>query len=144
MTSSRPVPVPDDGSAPFWAATAAGRFELARCSRCGEISHPPGPVCPRCHHTDPAYTFAPVAPRGVVCSWTVVRQAFLPGFDDDLPFVLADVALDLDTQDAGDVRLIGRLLDGPDAPLQIGDAVDVVFEPIADGVAVPAFRLTSR
>ena len=48
-----------------WAATAAGRLELARCSRCGEISHPPGPVCPRCHHTDPAYTFEPVAQRGV-------------------------------------------------------------------------------
>jgi uncharacterized OB-fold protein len=130
--------VPDDVSAPFWAATAAGRLELARCSRCGEISHPPGPVCPRCHHTDPAYTFEPVAPRGVVCSWTVVRQAFLPGFDDGLPFVLADVALDVGTG-SGDVRLIGRLLDGPDARPQIGDAVDVVFEPIADGVAVPAF-----
>jgi uncharacterized OB-fold protein len=74
---------------------------------------------------------------GTLCSWTVVRQSFLPGFDADLPFVLADVAID----GADDVRLIGRLVDGPDASLHLGDRVVVTFEQIADGVAVPAFEL---
>ena len=37
--------------------------------------------------------FAPVSGRGTVRSWTVVRESFLPGFDDDLPFVLVDVEL---------------------------------------------------
>jgi uncharacterized OB-fold protein len=77
---------------------------------------------------------------GTVRSWTVLRQAFLPGFDADLPIVLADVAID----DLDDVRLIGRLVDGPDAPLRLGDRVDVVFERPADGVAIPAFELAVR
>ena len=40
-----------------------------------------------------------------------MRQSFLPGFDDDLPFVLVDVEL----EEQADLRMIGRLLDGPDA-----------------------------
>ena len=137
---TRPVPVPDDTSAPFWDAAAAGVLVLARCSRCEAFSHPPGPVCPQCHRSDPAFTFEPVATTGVVRSWTVVRQSFLPGFDAELPFVLVDVAIDgLD-----DVRLIGRLVDGPAATLHIGASVDVVFDALADGVSVPAFALAAR
>ncbi len=43
-----------------------------------------------------------------------MHQSFLPGFDDLLPFVLVDVELD----EQADLRTIGRLLDGPDAPLR--------------------------
>ena len=134
----RPVPVADDESAPYWSAAAEGRLVLARCSRCGSFAHPPGPVCPQCHHTDPAPEFEAVATSGVIRSWTVIRQSFLPGFD--VPYVLADVALDgLD-----DLRLIGRLLDGPEVPLQVGDQVTLAFEHLDGGVAVPAFALAGR
>ena len=74
------------------------------------FTHPPEPVCPHCHHTDPRFAFELVAGHGVIRSWTVIRRSFLPGFDDDLPFVLVDVALD----GHDDLRLIGRLLDGPE------------------------------
>jgi uncharacterized OB-fold protein len=133
----RPVPVPDDGSAPYWRAAADGVLVLARCSRCGAVAHPPEPVCPNCHHTDPQFAFEPVSGRGVIRSWTVIRRSFLPGFDDDLPFVLVDVALD----GHDDLRLIGRLLDGPQTPLSVGAAVAVAFENLDPGVAVPAFAL---
>lgn len=137
MTPARPVPVPDEESAPYWQAAADGVLALARCSRCGAFAHPPAPVCPHCHHADPGFVFTPVAGRGTVRSWTVIRRAFLPGFDGDVPFVLVDVALD--GQD--DLRLVGRLLDGPDAPLHVGDPVTVDFEQLGAGVAVPAFTL---
>jgi hypothetical protein len=80
-----------------------------------------------------------VAATGVVRSWTVLRQPFLPGFVDDLPIVLVDVAID----GTDDVRLIGRLLDGPDASIALGAAVSVDFERLADGEAVPAIRLAA-
>jgi uncharacterized protein len=134
---SRPLPVPDERSAPFWEAAADHVLTVARCSRCGACTHPPDVVCPQCGSTDPAFTFVPVSGAGTVRSWTVVRQSFLPGFDDDLPFVLVDVEL----AEQPDLRLIGRLLDGPDAPLAIGAAVRVGFEDLAPGVAVPAFVL---
>jgi hypothetical protein len=64
-----------------------------------------------------------------------MRQSFLPGFD--VPFVLVDVEL----LAQADLRLIGRLVDGPDAPLRLGAPVRLVFEDLAPGVAVPAFEL---
>ena len=70
-----------------------------------------------------------------------MRQAFLPGFEDDLPFVLVDVEL----VEQKELRLIGRLLDGPDAVdagLHVGDTVVVGFEDLAPGVSVPAFELS--
>ena len=141
---ARPVPVPDEGSAPFWAAAAVGELSLATCSTCGAVAHPPEVVCPTCRSTSPDWSFAPVASTGVVRSWTVLRQPFLPGFADDLPIVLVDVAIDGTLQTNGtEVRLIGRLLDGVDAPLALGAAVAVDFEQLPGDVAVPAFRLAS-
>jgi uncharacterized OB-fold protein len=133
----RLVPEIDDASAPYWDAAAAGRLVLARCGRCARFAHPPDLVCPNCGHTDPQFRFEPVTGAGTVRSWTVLRQSFLPGFEDDLPFVLVDVELD----DQADLRLIGRLTDGVDAPLRLGDRVTVAFEQLGDGVAVPAFTL---
>jgi uncharacterized OB-fold protein len=101
------------------------------------FSLPPDVVCPHCGTTSPDFAFEPVSGRGVVRAWTVVRQSFLPGFDDDLPFVLVDVELD----DQRELRLIGRLVDGVDAPLSLGARVLPAFEDIAPGVAVPAFAL---
>ena len=66
-----------------------------------------------------------------------MRQSFLPGFD--VPFVLVDV--ELAAQE--DVRLIGRLVDGPDAVLEVGAAVALVFEDVAPRVSVPAFALAN-
>jgi hypothetical protein len=74
-----------------------------------------------------------------VRSWTVVRQSFLPGFDDDIPFVLVDVEL----TEAPGIRLIGRLLDGAAATLRVGMPVTLAFEDLGPGVSVPAFELAA-
>lgn len=133
----RPVPVPDALSAPFWAAAARHVLTLSRCSDCGTLTHPPDVVCDACGSTAPRFEAVPVDGRGAVRSWTVVRQSFLPGFADLLPFVLVDVEL----AEAPGVRLIGRLLDGPEAPLEAGSPVRVAFEDLRADVAVPAFEL---
>ncbi|MFD6859010.1 Zn-ribbon domain-containing OB-fold protein [Rhodococcus sp. NPDC060086] len=77
--------------------------------------------------------------RGTVRSWTIVRQSFLPGFDDLLPFVLVDVEL----AEQSELRLIGRLLDGPDAELRIGTPVVTAFEQLSSELSVPAFEIAS-
>lgn len=131
---TRPLPVPDDLSAPFWSAAADHVLTVARCAACSTLSLPPDVVCGHCASTEPEFEFVPVGGVGVVRSWTVVRQAFLPGFDDDLPFVLVDVELD----DQPDLRLIGRLLDGTEPTL--GEAVEVAWEDLTPEISVPAFR----
>ena len=74
---------------------------------------------------------------GSVRSWTTMRSSFLPGFGDDVPFVLVDVELEAQPG----LRMIGRLLDGPTAPVALGTRVVLGFEDIAEGVSVPAFCL---
>jgi uncharacterized OB-fold protein len=133
--TGRPVPAADDRSAGFWEAAARGVLALARCARCGGFTHPPDVTCERCGATDPAFTWEPVSGRGTVRSWTIVRQSFLPGFET--PFLLVDVEL----EEQAELRLIGRLLDGPDAQVRLGAPVTVAFEDLAAGVAVHAFRL---
>lgn len=138
---ARPVPVPDERSAPFWEAAARHVLTVARCSRCRAWALPPDVTCPRCLSSDPVFVFEPVGGRGTVRSWTVMRQSFLPGFVGEVPFLLVDVELDLGPHGQTDLRMIGRLLDGPDAPVRLDAPVTVAFEDVADGVAVPAFVL---
>lgn len=133
--TARPVPVADEMSAPFWAATGRHELALARCSRCGAYAHPPDVVCPHCRSTDPDFTFATVSGSGTIRSWTVMRQSFLPGFD--VPFVLVDVELDVQPE----LRLIGRLLSGETSGLRLGARVRLEFEDVAPDVSIPAFAL---
>jgi uncharacterized protein len=143
--AGRPVPVPDESSAPYWAAAARHELSLPRCSRCGSFAIPPGQACPQCGSTDPEYAYEEVSGQGIVRSWTIIRQSFLPGFDADLPFMLVDVEL----AEQPELRMIGRLLDGPDAPVRAGAAVRVAFEDLAasggaDAIAIPAFTLAGE
>jgi uncharacterized OB-fold protein len=140
MTASeKPVPAPDEQSAAYWEAAARGEFALPRCGVCRHFAMPPPVVCPTCGATEPNYQFEPVAGGGVIRSWTVVRDAFLPGWRDDVPYVLVDVELDVQT----DLRCIGRLVDGPDVSLRLGQRVAIAFDEIADDVNVPAFELVA-
>lgn len=138
--TTRPLPVPDEQSAPYWDAAARHELALAACSRCHTLTVPPEAVCPHCLSTEPNYSYVTVSGAGTVRTWTVIHDAFVPGFQDDTPFVLVDVELDAQA----DLRMIGRLLDGADAPLLQGDRVAIAFEDVAPGVSIPAFRLDPR
>lgn len=133
----KPVPVPDQFSEGYWEAASRGVLALPRCSACGKLTLPAGALCPRCGSTDPAWTTEPVDGAATVRSWTVVRDSFLPGFAADVPYVIVDVELAVQPG----LRLLGRLTDGPDAPLHVGDRVRVDFDRLGDDFAVPAFTL---
>lgn len=69
-----------------------------------------------------------------------MHQSFLAGFDQDVPFLLVDVEL----VEQPDLRIIGRLMDGPDADLHIGASVQATFERLSPDIAVPAFALEGK
>jgi uncharacterized protein len=132
---ARPLPAPDETTEEYWAAAVRGELALPRCSNCRRLCLPPTPVCPNCGTTEPRYEYDPVDGAGILKSWTVVRDAFLPGFGSEVPYVLVDVQLDSEPS----IRMIGRLLEGPEVDLHIGGRVKLAFELPVDGVAVPAF-----
>jgi uncharacterized OB-fold protein len=134
---AKPLPLPDQGTEPFWTAAARHVLTVQRCESCGRLAHPPVVVCPGCLSPTPEFSFVPVSGRGRLATWTIMRDAFLPGFKADIPWVIGEAELD----DAPGVRMIARMADGPDAPFTIGAAVTVEFDDVADGVALPLFKL---
>src|SRR5437764_5884220 len=90
----KPVPVPDEYSEGFWEAAAAHVLAIQRCQTCRFYSYPPVTLCQSCLSQDRAFRFEPVSGRATIRTWTVMRQAFLPGFQGDIPYVVAEVELE--------------------------------------------------
>ena len=134
---AKPRPVPDAQSEGYWQAAAEGVLAISQCVHCGVYAHPPALLCTECRNPEPRFRWQPVSGRGKVRSWTIMRDAFLPAFKADIPWLLVDVELD----EQAELRTIGRLVDGPDAPVRLLAPVTVEFDAIAPDVAVPAFRL---
>ncbi len=77
---------------PYWEGTLVEELRIQRCKACGLRQLPGGPCCTTCLSQDLSWERA--AGTGTVFSFTVVRHAFHPSFAADVPYVVADVALD--------------------------------------------------
>ena len=137
MAYTKPVPVPDERSEGYWEAAKQHALAVQRCQHCSHYSHPPVVVCPRCQNGEPSFKFQPVSGRGRLKTWTIMRDSFLPGFAEDLPFVIGVVELD---EQVG-IRMVARILDGPEAGLQLDAPVRVVYEDATPEVTLPQFEL---
>jgi uncharacterized protein len=138
-TFVKPVPVPDEESEGFWRAAGEHVLAIRRCTECGYYAYPPTVICHSCLSTARSFAYEPVSGRGKVMTWSVMHQAFLPGFRDDVPYVVVDVELD----EQPGLRLVGRLA-GPSEGLAIGAPVEVTFEDVGAGMAVPQFALADQ
>ena len=127
---TRPAPTVTDDSALFWEAARDRRLVAQRCAGCGELHHPPRPVCPRCHSL--GHDFIEVAGTGVVYSYSLLHHPQHPAFTYPVVAVLVDL-------DEG-VRVLSNLVDVEPADVRIGLEVEVAFEPTVSDMAVPVFR----
>ncbi len=103
----------------FFEEARAGRLTGIKCGHCGELAIPPKEFCPGCQHR--AWTQVPLAGRGTVVSFTVIR---VPprGAPAPAPYAVAVVKLD------EGVSLLGRLVDIPLESLNAG--LPVKFRPL--------------
>lgn len=128
-----PLPTPDTDSAPFWEACRQGHLAAQQCPACSRFRWPPMEFCPRCHHHGGEWTALPGT--GVIQSFVVVRRAFDPGFEDKVPYVVANIALD----GAEGVTIIGNVLADPEGSVAVGQRVAVEFQDLGP-VTMPRFR----
>ena len=124
-------PLVNRDTAFFWEGTRAGELRVQKCGACGELRHPPGPVCPSCHAMQPTYVVVPG--RGTVYSYVVHRHPPVPG--KELPILLVLVELD------EGVRMVGELLDATPDDVKIGAPVEVSMVTVDDDLTIPAWRL---
>ena len=137
---SKPVPVADEVSEEFWKAAANHVLVIQRCDECGWFAYPPSLICRGCLSLRRPFHYEPVSGRGRVKTWTVVREAFLPSWRDEIPYPVAVVELDEQEGLYLTAQIVGA---GPD-DMAIGAPVEAVFEDLADGVSVPHFRLAGK
>jgi uncharacterized OB-fold protein len=121
-----PQPAPDLDSEGFWQATAEGHLAMCRCTACGLWLQPP---LERCRICAGETAFADVAGTGEVYSFIVVRQPSVPGYLENLPYVVALVDLD---EQVG-LRLPARLVDVAPEAVQVGMRVQVELVPHPGG-----------
>ncbi len=134
---TRPIPVPDEWTKPFWDAAKQGVLALQRCQACRHFQHPPYATCVNCISTD--LTFEPVQGMGSIYSYTIMYHGGDRRFAAALPY--ASVIVELD--EAPGAFLVGNLLDVPYTEAKVGRRVEVVFEQLNDDMTLPQFRLTA-
>lgn len=131
--TTRSEPRLDTDNRPFWTGGAQNELLITRCQDCGTFIHPPKPVCRKCLSEN--VKAEAVAGTGVVDTFTVNYQAWLPGLE--VPFIIARVALD----DAPEVYLTTNIMDCPVDEIDFGDKVQVSFEQQGE-IYYPLFKKT--
>ncbi len=131
----RPLPALDDQNEFFWTSGSDGRLRFQRCGACGELRHPPQPLCPLCRSSE--WAPAEVSGRGTVVGVTVNHHQWLPGFPP--PYVIAIIAIDEDER----IRLTSNVIDCEPDSVFVGMRVQVTFEQ-HDDVWIPLFVPTGE
>ncbi len=122
---------------PFWEGCRAGELRIPRCRDCGRWVWYPASACPECGGGRHEWTH--VSGRGRLFTWVRVHRAFLPGYQDRVPFLTALVELEEDAR----LRLATFLRDSPPGGLRVGLSVEVTFERIDERLTLPIFRCTA-
>ncbi len=127
LASTRPVPVPDAASQPFFDAAAEGKLLIKYCPTCSRHLAPAAELCDTCHGTELAWQQA--SGRGTLYSFVLNYQALHPGFANEIPYNVCVIELEEGP------RINGNYL-GDNANLKVDMPLKVTFEKAGD-VSVP-------
>ena len=131
------VPKADRLTEPYWEGAKKGQLLLQNCRRCGNIWHPPTPICPQCQAKN--YEWRPASGRGEVYSFTIVHHAAHVAVADRTPYLVALVTLEEGP------RVVSNILNCPMEAVEVGMPVTLTFQEISPGITLPQFeRAESR
>jgi uncharacterized OB-fold protein len=88
----KPVPSPSAVTQPFWDGLREGRLRIQRCGECGQHVFYPRTVCKHC--MSERLEWVEASGKGTLYSFTIVRRAMNPAFQEDVPYVYAIVELE--------------------------------------------------
>jgi len=132
QTVTKPVPVPDEISAPFFDGARQGKLMLQCCAACGRWSFPVRERCPHCFAA--RLEWKPASGKGTLYTYTIMHQVMNPGFASSVPYNVSQIDL------VEGVRMISNVVGIANKDLQPGMALEVVFEDVGEGVSLPKFR----
>jgi uncharacterized OB-fold protein len=125
----RPRPAINRDNAFFFEGTGEHRLLIQRCTSCGQLRHPPGPMCPNCHSTD--WDTVESTGQGTVHSFVVNHYPQVPSFE--YPLIVALVDLEEGT------RLVSNLVEVAPEDVHIGMPVAVRWLDAGADLTLPVF-----
>jgi len=127
-----PLPQPFEESIPFFEALKKGELRLQKCTKCGQIAHPPKAMCSSCHTFE--FEWVRASGRGTVYSYIVTRQPIHPALVGHTPFATVQVELE-----EGPI-VTSNLVDVPPDEVRIGLPVTATFQKVNDDVTLLYFQ----
>lgn len=138
----RPVPSIDPESKAFWERAQNGELAVQYCEDCDEHQFYPRELCRHCWSRN--LSFEAIEGGGEVYSYTICWTPGQPGYDEETPYPVALVELDIPSTNPSTrpVRMTSHVADCPPEDLHIGMAVSVTFRQISDEppISLPVFR----
>lgn len=132
---AKPVPIPDKDTQPFWDGCRAHELRAQQCTGCGRYRWPPQAFCPSCYSWE--FEWKVLSGLGRVESFSVVQHSAVPSFKDDLPYVVAVIAV-AGTDDR--VLLTSNVVQCPWEEVAVGMPVEIVFNDLTAEATLPQFR----
>lgn len=139
VSTNTPLPHVDEINEPFWRGCREGELRMQRCPVTGRLIFPPRPVNPWSPRDKALWTT--VSSTGTIWSVIAPHAPLMLDFTGLAPYNAIVVALDEDPT----IRLVGNLVPEAGAAInaiayediEIGTAVQVVFEYINDDITLP-------
>src|SRR3954464_7179560 len=125
----RPQPPRNQDNAFFWEGVDRHELLIQKCSSCGQLRHPPRPMCPNCQSLE--WETVQSTGKGEVFSFIIPHYPQVPMFE--YPYVVAVVALEEGT------RFITNVVDIDPHAVEIGMPVQVKFVAVDDELTLPLF-----
>jgi len=127
-----PLPDVDDPvMRPFWDGARAGKLMQQRDRTTGAVHWPPKPLYWK---DGQRLEWFEASGCGVVYTWVVGSEPFLPAFVHLLPHVMVVVQLDEGP------RIVGHMVDTKPEAMRFGMRVRVVFKRLTERVTLPVWE----
>jgi uncharacterized OB-fold protein len=131
--ASYPAPREDADNAAFLEAWRQGKLMVQLCAACSRSIFYPRPICPYCWSD--RIESREASGRGRIVSYSLVHRPNDPSFNDEIPIVLAEVALDEGPS------LIARIVDCRSEDVRSNRAVELPPRSACARYPLPVFRL---
>ncbi|MFF2107718.1 bifunctional MaoC family dehydratase N-terminal/OB-fold nucleic acid binding domain-containing protein [Rhodococcus koreensis] len=126
----RPRPALNEDNAFWFAAAREHRLVIQRCTGCGVLRHPTGPMCGECRSTE--WDTVDASGRGTVYTFVVNHHPKIDAFD--YPLIVAVIELEEGT------RLIANMTGVEPGDVHIGMPVELDWIDADPELTLPAFR----
>ena len=129
---NKPLPKINEDSKEFWTGCKEHKLRFQKCKACGHVRWPPSILCPMCLSQETQWIVA--RGNGKVYTFVVYHMAYHPGFENDIPYVVADVELEEGP------RLLTNIVGCRPDEVRCEMLVEVIWEDITEEFALPKFK----